>query len=169
VKLRAVLSDTGRPIGSAVNLLNAGWTATTAVPLPGGGWTVPQQALTVFVEAPWDQLNRLQTLVIELVDDEGTPVHFAPGPASGGPPVHIQHQVVVPPVQGAPNGTPGAATVFIDLPQGALWLTPRHRYIWRISTEGVTEEIGFWVQAPPQLPVIGAGVTPPPIPPGPTI
>jgi hypothetical protein len=154
-------------MGSAVNLLNAGWTATTAAPLPDGGWTVPQQALTVFVEAPWDQLNRLVTLVLELVDDEGHPVHFAPGPEANGPPVRIEHQVVVPPVPGAPNGTPGLTTVFLDLPPGALWLTPRHRYIWRVSTEGIVEEIGFWVQAPPQLPVIGGGPGLPPIPPAP--
>jgi hypothetical protein len=45
MKLHPVLSDTGRRVGSAVNLLNAGWTATTAISLRGGGWTIPQQAL----------------------------------------------------------------------------------------------------------------------------
>lgn len=32
---------------------------------------------------------------------------------------------------------------------------PRRRYVWRIAIEGISEEIGFWVQQPPQQPVIG--------------
>ena len=150
-----------------MSLLNAGWTATTAIPLPGGGWTIPQQALTVFVESPWDQLNRLHQLVLELVDDEGHPVYFPPGPGAGGAVVRVENQVVVAPVPGAPNGTPGLATVFLDLPVGSLWIpAPRRRYVWRISIGDVNEEIGFWVQTAPQQPVIG-GVVPgvPPAPP----
>ena len=151
-----------------MNLLNAGWTATTALPLPDWGWTVPDQALTVFVEAPWDQLNRLHTLVIELVDDEGHPANFMPGPDADGPVLRIENQVVVAPVPGAPNGTPGLTTVFLDLPAGTLWIrAPRRRYIWRISIEDVSEEIGFWVQAPLQQPVIGGPTPIPPSPPAP--
>jgi len=157
VKLRPVLADTGRAMpGTSVNLLNAGWTATTAVALPAGGWTIPEQALTIFIESPWDQLNKLHNLVIELVDDEGDPAYFMPGPAEGAPVVRIESQVVVAPVPGAPNGTPGLATVFLDLPAGSMWIpAPRRRYVWRISAEGISEEIGFWVQQPPQQPVIG--------------
>jgi hypothetical protein len=54
-----------------VNLLNAGWTHTTGIPLPGGGWTLPHQALTVFLEAAWEQLNQLHDLLIELISDDG--------------------------------------------------------------------------------------------------
>lgn len=157
MKLWPVLADVGRTIPgqSSVNLLNAGWTATTAVALPGGGWTVPAQALSVFIEAPWDQLNRLHDLVVELVDDEGQAAYFMPGP-DGGAVARIQHQVVVAPVPGAPNGTPGLATVFIDVPAGNLWIpAPRRRYVWRISLEETAEEIGFWVQQPPQQAIIG--------------
>ncbi len=110
MKIWPVLADTGRSIPgqASVNLLNAGWTATTAVALPGGGWTVPAQALAIFIESPGDQLNRLHNLVVELVDDEGHPAHFMPGPDSGAPVVRIESQVVVAPVPGAPNGTPCA-------------------------------------------------------------
>jgi len=158
VKLWPVLADTGRAIPgqSSVSLLNAGWTATVAVALPGGGWTVPQQALSIFIESPWDQLNRLHNLVIELVDDEGQPVYFMPGPDGGAPVVRIENQVIVAPVPGAPNGTPGLTTVLIDLPPGTLWIpAPRRRYVWRISVDGTSEEVGFWVQQPLQQPVIG--------------
>lgn len=158
MKLWPVLADTGRstPGQAALNLLNAGWTATVAVPLPSGGWTVPDQALAIFIEAPWDQLNKLHNLVIELVDDDSQPTHFMPGPDGGAPAVRIEHQVIVAPVPGAPSGTPGLATVFLDLPAGSLWIPgPRRRYIWRISTTDASEEIGFWVQQPPHQPVIG--------------
>jgi hypothetical protein len=150
---------------SAVNLLNAGWTATVAIPLPDGGWTLPTQALSVFIEAPWDQLNRLHKFEARLVDDEEHPAHFVPGPERGAPEARIQQQVVVPPVPGAPNGTPGLTCVFLDVPLGSLWLpAPRHRYIWKITVGGAEEEIGFWAQAPPQAPIIGGGpMIPPPI------
>lgn len=157
MKIRPVLSDTGRQgAGSAVNLLNAGWTHTTGIPLPGGGWTLPQQALTIFLDAPWEYLNQLHDLLIELVSDDGALAHFVPGPSAGGTPARIRHQVVIAPIAGAPMGTPGFASVFMDIPAGTLWISsPGHRYAWRITTGGVTEEIGFWVQNPPQLPVIG--------------
>jgi len=61
VKIHPVIADTGRPTGpagGAVNLLNAGWTFTTAMPLPDSGYTLPGQALAVFVEGTWDELNR---------------------------------------------------------------------------------------------------------------
>ena len=156
MKIRPVLADTGRTAGSAVHLLNAGWTSTTAVPLPIGGWTLPQQALAIFVEALSDELNKLHALVIKLADEEGRPAYFMPGPDGGGPEVNIHNQVVVPPVPGAPDGAPGQATVFMDLPMGTLWIpAPKHRYVWSIQAGDVTEEIGFWVQLPAQVPVVG--------------
>jgi hypothetical protein len=156
------------PGSSSVNLLNAGWTVTTATPLPGGvdGWTVPQQALAIFIEAPWGQLNKLHVLTIALVDDEGRPAYFMPGHARGGPEVRIRQSVVVAPTPGAPNGTPGLATVLLDLPAGTLWIpAPRRRYVWQLSVEDASEEIGFWVQVPLQQRVIGGSpVTPPAAP-----
>jgi len=99
---------------------------------------IPDQALSIFIESPWDQLNRLHSLVVELVDDEGQPTHFMPGPDGGAPVVRIESQVIVAPVPGAPNGTPGLTTVFVDLPAGSLWIpAPRRRYVWRISSEGI--------------------------------
>lgn len=86
-----------------MNLLNAGRTHTTGIPLPGGGWTLPHQALTVFLEAAWEQLNQLHDLLIELISDDGHLAHFVPGPSAGASFVRIPHQVVIPPVAGAPT------------------------------------------------------------------
>jgi hypothetical protein len=158
VKVRLVLADTGRLLGSAVSLLNAGWTATTAVALPAGGWTLPGQAVAVFLEASWDELNKPYTLKLELVDDEGKLVQFA-RPDGVVQEVRIAYSVIMQPVPGAPNGTPGNASVLVDLVAGSLRISaPRHRYIWRAGVDEddqAKDEIGFWVNGPLQQPVIG--------------
>jgi hypothetical protein len=158
MKIRLVLADTGRVVGAAASLLNAGWTATTAIVVPGGGWTLPGQALAAFLEAPWDQLNKPHLLKLELVDDEGKVVQLAAQEGVDREAL-ITYPVIVQPVPGAPNGTPGYATVLVDLTAGTLRIpAPRHRYIWRAVIEDDpegTDEIGFWVNAPAQQPTIG--------------
>lgn len=168
VKIKPILADTGRPAGSAVNLLNAGWTHTMAMPLPEGGFTLPGQALAVFLEASWDQLNRPHRLVLELLDDEGTPARFPPLPDGAGPPVRVEQEIVVAPVPNAPNGTPGMTTYLLDIPPGTLRLSAARRsYTWRVSIAGANAEVGFWVDAPMSGPVIGDGLTQLPNPGGP--
>lgn len=157
MKVWGVLADVGRPIppGSAVNLLNAGWTFTTAMPVDDGTFTLPEQALAVFVEADWDELNRPHPLSIELVDDEGTvaSLHRSNGEVGD---MRIEQDIIIPPVPQAPNGVPGLATVLLNISAGALRIPePRRRYIWRMRVGSVTSELGFWVAAAPQAPVIG--------------
>lgn len=142
-----------------MNLLNANWGYTTAAPHPEGGWTLPGQALAVFLEGSWDELNRPFALVIELLDDEGQPAHFRHAITPDGetnPTVHIEQEVAIPPIPGAPNGTPGQWSLMLELPPGALAIAqPRARYIWRITGGTTVEEVGFWVHAPAQAPTIG--------------
>jgi hypothetical protein len=157
VKIHPVIADTGRPSGAAANLLNAGWTFTTAIPLPEVGYTLPGQALAVFVEGEWGELNRPHPLVIELVDDESRPARFLT-PTGPGEPVRIQQEIIIPSVPTAPNGTPGLATIVVELPQGTMRIdAPRRRFIWRVTVGRVTEEVGFWVNAPTVAPTIGGG------------
>jgi hypothetical protein len=159
VKIHPVIADTGRPAGAAggaANLLNAGWTFTTAMPLPDRGYTLPGQALAVFVEGTWDELNRPHPLVIELVDDESKPAHFLT--PAGPEPVRIQQEITIPSVPTAPNGTPGLVTFLVDLPTGSVRIdAARRRFIWRVTVGRVTEEVGFWVNAPMVAPTIGGG------------
>lgn len=60
-------------------MLNGGWAFTTAAPLPspGTGWTLPAQALVVFVEAEWPELNRPQDVMMELLDEDAEHVTCA--------------------------------------------------------------------------------------------
>lgn len=162
-----ILADTGRgaPGTGGLNLLNAGWTSTTAMPLPDGSFTIPGQAVAIFVEVPWDQINREFDVVVELLDDEGHVADLA-GP-NGPEPARAEHSIGVPPVVGAPNGTPGRIAWLWDLPAGSLRVAPRCSYIWRVKIGDDAGQAGFWVEAPPAEPKIGQA-TPPRAPrPGP--
>ena len=125
-----------------------------ALSLTDGGYTLPGQALAVFVEAPWDQLNRPHLLVFELVDDEGNLAELA-GP-EGANPARIEQEISISPVAGAPNGIPGLATFLLDFPLGSLRISSaRKRYSWRVTIGEHIGGTGFWVQAPPAQPTVG--------------
>lgn len=155
MKVRPVLADTGRPSDGGVNLLNAGWTTTTAMGDPDG-YSLPGQALAVFLVADWDELNKPQRLLLELVDDEGRPALLG---GSEGEPVRIDQEIVVGPVPNAPTGSPGMTQVMIDLPAGAIRITGRGWMSWRVTVGSATEVVGFWVEAPAPPPVFGSGPT----------
>lgn len=124
------------------------------LPIEGGGFTLPGQAVAVFLEAPWDQVNRPHRVLIELVDDEGRVAELS-GP-EGLQPARFEQEIIIPPVPGAPNGTPGMANLLIDLPMGTLRIpSPRRRYSWRVTIGDQVGGAGFWVQAPPAGPTVG--------------
>lgn len=162
MKISVVLADVVRPNGPGavtLNCLNAGWNLTMAQPVPeehGTGYTLPPQAVAIFLEGSWDQLNRPLTMVLELVDDEGQHAQLAVAPGQTQH-ARIEHEMTIPSVPGAPNGTPGTATFMMELGPTVLRIpVPRRRYIWRVSIDGAVGEAGFWVQAPqPTPPVIG--------------
>lgn len=150
MNVQVVLADTGRATaaGSSLNLLNAGWTTTMALPHPEGGYMLAAQALAIFVHGEWHELNRPHVMVAELVDDENEHAQMA-GP-EGLQPVRLESEMQIPPVPGAPNGTPGLMTAFAEWPAGALRIgAPRRRYIWRVTVGDTSGEAGFWVQSPP--------------------
>ncbi len=125
-----------------------------ALPLEDGGYTLPGQALAVFVEAPWDQLNRPHRLVFELVDDEGRIAEI--GGPDGLKPARIEQEISIAPVAGAPNGIPGMASFLLDFPLGTFRIaSPRRRYSWRVTIGEHVGGTGFWVQAPPARPTVG--------------
>jgi hypothetical protein len=157
MKIFAVLADTGKPgFSNNISLLNAGWSFTTAMPLPAGDYTLPGQALAVFLEAPWDALNKPHAAVIELLDDEMHHAELSDPESGGWKQAKIEVPITVPPVPGAPNGMPGYAHLVIDLPPGAIRIpSARRRYLWRITIGESQGEVGFWVDLPPPQPKVG--------------
>ena len=160
MRVYAFVADTGRPVppGPGVNLLNAGWTATAAIPLPGGGYTLPSQAVVIFVEADLPELNRLYTVTTELIDDNAQVARLAS--PEGEQAAHFEFPVIVPPVPGAPPSSPGRASVLLDLPAGSLLIeNPRRWYSWVVSVGGQERaRTGFWVEAFQTPPVMGRPV-----------
>lgn len=158
-----VLADVARPNGpgaSSLNMLNAGWVFTTATPTRDGAYTLQAQAVAIFVQASWDQLNRPHRMLLELFDDERH--HAQLSLATGDTqPARIEQEIGISPVPGAPNGTPGLGTFVVEIAAGTLHIpVPRRRYIWRATIGESVGEAGFWVNAPqPPSPIIGA---PPP-------
>jgi len=154
LKVQVVLADAGRPTGvGTLNLLNAGWTWTAGPPQPA-------QVVAVFLEVPWDHLNRTVDVVIELLNEDDQLAYFQ---SPAGPlPAKVEQQVIVGNVPGAPNGTPGITTILVDLPLGVLQLPAGHRYRWRVTVDQEHNDAwdaGFWVQQPqPRPPTLG-GIT----------
>jgi hypothetical protein len=93
-------------------------------------------------------------MVTELIDADDQLAEFP----HLGQPARIDQEITVPPVPGAPNGTPGSICFLIDLPSGTLRIsTPRRWYRWRVTIGADAGEAGFWVSAPaPPMPVFGA-------------
>lgn len=144
--VNVVLADTGQqdPFGKT-HLLGAGWSTTQA----GPNGQVPDQAVAVFLEAPWDRCNREMPFLLQLLDSDGHPVAL-PNPEPDQPPAPVQVESVITatPPQGAPNGTPGTASFFVHL-QGGLPLAAGQRYTWQVTLDGETNEswrAGFFVQ-----------------------
>jgi hypothetical protein len=113
--------------------------------------------VAVFLEVPWDHLNRTVNVVIELLNEDD---QLAELQAPAGPlPARVEQQVIVGNVPGAPNGTPGTTTILMDLALGSLLLPAGHRYRWRVTVDGEHDdawEAGFWVQQPqPNPPTLG--------------
>ncbi|HEX4082405.1 MAG TPA: hypothetical protein VHX40_05515 [Acidimicrobiales bacterium] len=158
MKLSLVVADAGRPGSSGnISLLNAGWTFTTATPVdpPDQGWLLPAQAVCVFLASDWDELNRTHKLVVELMNEDGEIAQLSQGPGNFED-ARIEHDMAIPSIAGAPNGTPGRASFLVDIPGGGIRV-PRAPgwYKWRATIGSTTAEVGFWVNTLPTPPKVG--------------
>ncbi len=144
--VNVVLADTGQqdPFGKT-HLLGAGWSTTQT----GPNGLVPDQAVAVFLEVPWDRCNREMAFSLQLLDADGHPV-LLPSAESAEPSAALQVESVITatPPAGAPNGTPGTASFFVAL-VGGLPLEPGQRYSWQVRLDGESDDswrASFFVQ-----------------------
>jgi hypothetical protein len=144
--MHALLADVGRPAAPyALNLLNAGWAVTAARATASGTYGLPAQVLAVFIEAPWELLDRPHRFSLELVDRDGVVAKLRT--RGGLVPARTAYDLVVPRIPGAPEGTPGTTCTMFEASNGFIEVPAvRRRYTWLVNFAGVAADIGFWVE-----------------------
>lgn len=151
MRLHAVHAETGRPSQSGASLLNVGFGAIQAqnLPEPARGWTLPQHAVALFVEAETrEELNRPIDVALTLAEAGGRAAYFMPGPNADTncSELLLTHQVVVSPIVTSPPSEFGTATVVIDLGAGTVWIERADcLYEWDVAVGNVHDRIRFWV------------------------
>ena len=130
-----MLADAAQEVGGKLYILGGGWSITGPEPLP--------MAIALKLEVPWDRTNEHHTLLLELVDEDGTPVLVADEHGEQVPlQVSGEFEAGRPP--GIKPGTPIDSALAVNF--GPLQLEGGRRYQWRLSIDGDTDEdwsLGF--------------------------
>jgi hypothetical protein len=149
--LHAVHAETGRPSQSGASLLNAGFGAIQAqtLPEPAGGWSLPQHAVALFIEAETrEELNRPVSVALTLAEVGGKKAYFMPGPNADPDcsELLLTHEVVIPPIVADHPGQFGTAVAVIDLGAATVWIEHADSlYEWVVTVGDVQDRIRFWV------------------------
>ena len=104
----------------------------------GGGWTVarvpmPQSALAIQLQVPWDQANEPVPWTLTLYDADGRPVDMAgTGPLEMGGVVEFGRPA------GLPVGMPLDMPVALTVPP--MFLPPFGRFVWRMTLRAETRD-----------------------------
>jgi|SRR5581483_596632 len=134
-----MLADAAQEVGGKLYILGGGWSVTGPGPAP--------MAIALKIEVPWDRTNEKHELVLELVDDDGSPVLVA-GPDDEEVPLQVTGELEVGRPVGVKPGTPIDSALAITF--GPLALDPGRRYQWRLSIDGEADEdwvLGFSTRA----------------------
>jgi hypothetical protein len=131
-----MLADSAQEVGGKLYILGGGWSITGPDPVP--------MAIALKLEVPWDRTNEQHSLLLELLDEDGSPV-MVEGPEEHG---QVSLQVTGEFEAGRPPGikpgTPIDSALAVNF--GPLPLEPGRRYQWRLSIDGETDEdwtLGF--------------------------
>ena len=130
-----LLADAAQEVGGKLYILGGGWSITGPTPTP--------MAIALKLEVPWDRTNEHHTLLLELVDEDGTPVLVADEHGEQVPlQVSGEFEAGRPP--GIKPGTPIDSALAVNF--GPLQLEGGRRYQWRLSIDGESDEdwtLGF--------------------------
>jgi hypothetical protein len=156
VKITLVLADTGRQTPAGLSLLQVGWKSTFGASQPDGSFILPEQAVVVFVEAEFSEINRVYSTDLWLVDRDNNPQQF--NTPNGPIDAEVHRQVLIPQVMGASIGVDSSlATVFYDFPMGNIRVKEVpgwYRWMFKLDN-GETGETGFMVNPAPVQPSFG--------------
>ena len=130
-----LLADAAQEVGGKLYILGGGWSITGPTPTP--------MAIALKLEVPWDRTNEQHKLLLELLDEDGDPVLVTDDQGEQVPlQVSGEFEAGRPP--GIKPGTPIDSALAVNF--GPLQLQPGHRYQWRLSIDGETDEgwsLGF--------------------------
>jgi hypothetical protein len=155
MRVTLILADTGRQTPSGISLLQVGWKATFAIPRGDGSFTLPEQAVVVYIEAEFGEVNRVYDTHLRLVSSSDEEIQHFNQP-QGIVNAEVRSQVLIPQVLGATAGSDSCATLLFPFPAGTIRVgggPTAYKWICRVgSDEGHTE---FWVNSPPTAPSVG--------------
>ena len=151
--VNVVLADRGQTDSNGkIGLLGAGWSAVAV----GPNGDIPTQVVAVFVEAPWNECNKLVQVSMALMNADGRFVQVpgSPEPANsdGSGPLRFNQEITFSPPEGAPPATAGTASFMIEL-MGGLPVGPG-TYRWVVEIDGKSNpswSTGFSVIQPPSV------------------
>lgn len=122
-----LLADAAQAVGGKLYVLGGGWSVTGPGPAT--------MAIAMKIDVPWDQTNLAHQWVLDLLDEDGSPVRI-PAP-EGDQAVRINGNFEVGRPAGLVQGSP------IDLPLainiGPLPLPAGTRCVWRLAIDGATD------------------------------
>jgi hypothetical protein len=136
MKVTMMLADSAQEVGGKLYILGGGWSITGPDPVP--------MAIALKLEVPWDRTNEQHSLLLELLDEDGSAV-MVEGPEEHGPvPLQVTGEFEAGRPPGIKPGTPIDSALAVNF--GPLPLEPGRRYQWRLSIDGETDEdwtLGF--------------------------
>jgi hypothetical protein len=135
MKVTMLLADSAQEVGGKLYILGGGWSITGPEPLP--------MAIALKLEVPWDRTNEQHSLLLELLDEDGSPV-LVDGANGEQVPLQVTGQFEAGRPPGIKPGTPIDSALAVNF--GPLPLEKGRRYQWRLSIDGETDEdwtLGF--------------------------
>lgn len=127
MKVTMLLADAVQAVNGKFYILGGGWSIIGPDPVP--------MAIAIKVDVPWEEANRIHTLRLTLLDEDGQPVQV-PTPI-GERPVELSMEFEVGRPPGLRPGTPLDVPLAINL--GPLPLQPDRRFVWRCAINGNSE------------------------------
>lgn len=154
MRINLVLADTGRQTPAGLSLLQVGWKATFAVPVPDGSFTLPEQAVVAFIDAEFGEVNRVYDAHLRLLSEDEEPQHFET--PMGRINAEVHRQILIPQVLGASAGSDSLASVLFNFPTGSLRVggVPGW-YQWVCSVGEHSGRVAFRVNQQPAAPTFG--------------
>jgi len=119
-----LLCDAAEVAGDKVFVLGGGWVGRTS--------RMPNMAVVVLLDVPWDQANRRHDMELYLLDEDGNMVQMGDPPRD----IRMQGSFEVGRPAGHPAGMPLRFMQAINFQR--LPLGPSKRYSWELKLDGET-------------------------------